>query len=65
MGAVEACDVEVVTQGSSPGHGMGTSGEVRGPLRRVEVLKYQEGAMDVMGVTPGAVSERTSSSWYP
>ena len=65
MGAVEAFDVGVVIQGSGPGNGMGTSGEVRGPLQRVEVLKYQEGAMNVMGVTPGAVSERTSSSWYP
>ena len=65
MGAVEVFDVGVVIQGSGAGNGMGTSGEVRGRLRRVEVLKYQEGAMNVMGVTPGAVSERTSISWYP
>ena len=58
MGAVEVFDVGVVIQGSGAGNGMGTSG-------RVEVLKYQEGAMNVMGVTHDAVSERTSSSWYP
>ena len=62
---VEAFDVGVVIQGLGPGNGMGTSGEVPGRLRRVEVLKYQEGAMNVMGATPSAVSERTSSSWYP
>ena len=34
-------------------------------LRRVEGLKYQDGAVKVMEVASGVAKLRTSSSWYP
>ena len=63
MDAVAALHVGETTHGLRPVHGLGTSGDVAGTLRRVEVLKYQDGAMNVAAVMPGAVIERTSSSW--
>ena len=63
MVAVEALEVGVMTHGLRPGQGVGVSGDVTGPLRSVEVLKYQDGAMNVAAVMPGSVMERTSSSW--
>ena len=59
---VEAMEVGVMHQGLLGGQGMGALAAVAGPLRRVEVLKYQEGAMKVVEGPPGAV-KRTSSSW--
>ena len=56
-------DVGVMNHGLRPVQGVGMSGDVAGPLRSVEVLKYQDGAMNVAAVMPGAVIERTSSSW--
>ena len=59
---VEVLEVGVIHQGLSGGQGMGALAAVAGPLRRVEVLKYQEGAMKVVEGPPGAVTRRTSSS---
>ena len=65
MDAVAALHVGETNHGLRPVQGMGTSGDVAGPLRRVEVLKYQDGAMKVVEVPTGAASKRTSSSWCP
>ena len=49
-------------QGLLGRRGMGVSAAVAGLLRRMEVLKYQEGAMKVVEGPPDAI-RRTSSSW--
>ena len=59
---VEALEVGVMHHGLLGGQGVGVSRAVAGPLRRVEALKYQDGAINVVEVPPGAVTERTSSS---
>ena len=41
--------------------GLGVPDELLARLRKVEGLKYQEGAANVMGVAFGAVRLRTSS----
>ena len=59
---VEVLEVGVIHQGLLGGQGMGALAAVAGPLRRVEVLKYQDGAMKVVEGPPGAANKRTSSS---
>ena len=59
---VEVLEAGARHQGLLGRRGMGVLAAVAGPLRRVEVLKYQEGAMKVVEGPPGAV-KRTSSSW--
>ena len=44
---------------------LGVLDELLVRLRVVEGLKYQDGAVKVMGVVFGAAKMRTSSSWYP
>ncbi len=62
--AVEALEVGAMHHGLR-GQGVGVPGDVAGPLRRVEALKDQDGAIKVVEVPPGTASKRTSSSWCP
>ena len=57
--------VSAHAHGSLRPAGLGVLDELPVRSRNVAGLKYQDGAVKVMGVVFGAARLRTSSSWYP